>query len=69
VTSALSSVLSTEVKSLKKKFKSKAFAKNCNRTFIREIENPSAHSVKLFLREPQEVRDQLGGFPADFGLR
>jgi putative nucleotidyltransferase with HDIG domain len=51
------------VKSLKKKFKSKAFAKNCNRTFIREIENTGldmAAFLGIALQAMQGMSDELG---------
>lgn len=52
-----------KVKSLKKKYKSKAFAKNCNRAFIAEIENTGltlAEFYDIAIRAMQEISDELG---------
>lgn len=51
------------VKSVKKKFKSKAFARNCDRTFIAEIENTGLDLDGFFgiaLESMQEISDELG---------
>jgi putative nucleotidyltransferase with HDIG domain len=51
------------VKSIKKKFKSKAFAKNCDRAFIAEIENTGLELGAFFgiaLGAMQEMSDELG---------
>ena len=51
------------VKSVKKKFKSKAFAKNCDRTFIAEIENTGIELevfLGIALKAMQEMSDELG---------
>jgi len=52
-----------KVKSLKKKYKSKAFARNCNREFIAEIENTGLELNGFFdiaIKAMQEIRDELG---------
>ena len=52
-----------KVKSLKKKFKSKAFAKNCNRDFIKEIENtglPLNEFFAIAIKAMQEISGELG---------
>jgi len=52
-----------KVKSLKKKYKSKAFARNCNREFIAEIENTGLELNGFFdiaIRYMQEISDELG---------
>jgi putative nucleotidyltransferase with HDIG domain len=52
-----------KVKSLKKKFKSKAFAKNCNRDFMTEIENTGLELGAFFdiaIKAMQEISDELG---------
>jgi putative nucleotidyltransferase with HDIG domain len=52
-----------KVKSLKKKFKSKAFAKNCNRAFMTEIENTGLPLTEFFaiaIKAMQEISDELG---------
>jgi putative nucleotidyltransferase with HDIG domain len=52
-----------KVKSLKKKFKSKAFAKNCNRAFMAEIENTGLEQGEFFdiaIKAMQEISDELG---------
>ncbi len=51
-----------KVKSLKKKYKSKAFARNCNREFIAEIENTGLELNGFFdiaIRYMQEISDEL----------
>ncbi len=52
-----------KVKSLKKKYKSKAFARNCNRAFIAEIENTGLQMAEFFdiaIKAMQEISDELG---------
>ena len=52
-----------KVKSLKKKFKSKGFARNCNRAFIAEIENTGLQLGEFFeiaIKAMQEISDELG---------
>ncbi|MBW1675101.1 MAG: HDIG domain-containing protein [Deltaproteobacteria bacterium] len=52
-----------KVKSLKKKYKSKAFARNCNREFIAEIENTGVELNGFFdiaIKAMQEISDELG---------
>ncbi|MCK4486823.1 MAG: hypothetical protein KAU38_08695 [Desulfobacterales bacterium] len=52
-----------KVKSLKKKYKSKAFARNCNREFIAEIENTGLELNGFFdiaIKAMQEISDELG---------
>ena len=52
-----------KVKSLKKKFKSKAFARNCNRDFMTEIENTGLELAAFFdiaIKAMQEISDELG---------
>ena len=52
-----------KVKSLKKKYKSKAFARNCNREFIAEIENTGLELNGFFdiaIQAMQEISDELG---------
>ncbi|HID30531.1 MAG TPA: HDIG domain-containing protein [Desulfobacterales bacterium] len=52
-----------KVKSLKKKYKSKAFARNCNREFISEIENTGLELNGFFdiaIQAMQEISDELG---------
>ena len=52
-----------QVKSLKKKFKSKAFARNCNRDFMTEIENTGLELGAFFdiaIKAMQEISDELG---------
>ena len=52
-----------KVKSLKKKYKSKAFARNCNREFIAEIENTGLELNGFFdiaIKSMQEISDELG---------
>ena len=52
-----------KVKSLKKKYKSKAFARNCNREFIAEIENTGIQLSEFFdiaIKAMQEISDELG---------
>lgn len=52
-----------KVKSLKKKFKSKAFARNCNREFMTEIENTGLELGAFFglaVKAMQEISDELG---------
>jgi putative nucleotidyltransferase with HDIG domain len=52
-----------KVKSLKKKFKSKAFARNCNRDFIKEIENtglPLGAFFGISIKAMQEISGELG---------
>jgi putative nucleotidyltransferase with HDIG domain len=52
-----------KVKSLKKKYKSKAFARNCNREFIAEIENTGLPLTEFFdiaIKAMQKISDELG---------
>jgi putative nucleotidyltransferase with HDIG domain len=52
-----------KVKSLKKKYKSKAFAKNCNRAFMAEIENTGLSLSEFFaiaVKAMQEISSELG---------
>ena len=52
-----------KVKSLKKKFKSKAFARNCNRDFMKEIENtglPLGEFFGISIKAMQEISSELG---------
>ena len=52
-----------KVKSLRKKYKSKAFARNVNRSFIAEIENTGVKLDDFFeiaLRAMQGISDELG---------
>jgi len=52
-----------KVKSIKKKYKSKAFARNCNREFIAEIENvglPLEEFFGIAIKAMQEISDELG---------
>lgn len=52
-----------KVKSLKKKFKSKAFARNCNREFMLEIENAGLELGAFFgiaVQAMQGISDELG---------
>jgi predicted hydrolase (HD superfamily) len=52
-----------KVKSLKKKFKSKAFARNCNRAFIAEVERTGLDLDTFFriaIEALQEISDELG---------
>jgi putative nucleotidyltransferase with HDIG domain len=52
-----------KVKSLKKKFKSKAFARNCNRQFIAEIENIGLTLDEFFdiaVTAMQDISGELG---------
>jgi len=52
-----------KVKSIKKKYKSKAFARNCNREFIAEVEYTGLSLEEFFniaLRAMQEISDELG---------
>jgi predicted hydrolase (HD superfamily) len=52
-----------KVKSLKKKFKSKAFARNCNRAFIAEVEHTGLDLDTFFrvaIEAMQEISDELG---------
>jgi putative nucleotidyltransferase with HDIG domain len=54
---------SIKLKSLKKKYKSKAFARNCNREFIAEIENTGlalGEFLDVALKSMQEISDELG---------
>ncbi len=54
---------SVKIKSLKKKYKSKAFARNCNRAFIAEIENTGIQLSEFFdiaITAMQEINDELG---------
>ena len=54
-----------KVKSLKKKYKSKAFARNCNREFIAEIENTDLQLNGFFdiaIKAMQEISDELSNF-------
>jgi predicted hydrolase (HD superfamily) len=57
------SLAEINAKSLKKKFKSKAFARNCNRDFMAEIENTGLSLDDFFtisIRAMQEIRGELG---------
>ena len=57
------SLAQVQVKSLKKKFKSKAFARNCNRDFMAEIEKTGLVLTDFFaiaIRAMQEISDELG---------
>jgi predicted hydrolase (HD superfamily) len=52
-----------KVKSLKKKFKSKAFARNCNREFMTEIEKTGMELAVFFdvaIKAMQQISDELG---------
>ncbi len=52
-----------KVKSLKKKYKSKAFARNCNRAFMAEIEDTGLMLAEFFdiaIKGMQEISDELG---------
>jgi len=52
-----------KVKSIKKKYKSKAFARNCNRQFIAEIEKVGLSLEEFFaiaIKAMQEISDELG---------
>ena len=52
-----------KVKSLRKKYKSKAFARNCNRAFIAEIENTGLTLDEFFdiaIKALQEISGELG---------
>lgn len=54
---------SVKVKSLKKKFKNKNFARNCNRNIIRECENLDLELdefLEIGLRALQGISDELG---------
>ncbi len=54
---------SVKVKSLKKKYKSKAFARNCNRAFMAEIENTGIQLSEFFhiaITAMQGISDELG---------
>ena len=54
---------SIKLKSLKKKYKSKAFARNCNREFMAEIENTGldlGEFLNIALKSMQEISDELG---------
>lgn len=54
---------SVKVSSLKKKFKQKAFAANCNREIIKEIENTGLSLEEFFeisLKALQDISDELG---------
>jgi predicted hydrolase (HD superfamily) len=53
---------SVKVKSLKKKYKSKGFARNCNRVFMAEIENTGLELSTFFdiaIKAMQEISDEL----------
>ncbi len=52
-----------KVKSLKKKFKSKAFARNCNRDFMKEIEKTGLEMNTFFdiaIKAMQGISEELG---------
>ena len=52
-----------KVKSIKKKYKSKAFARNCNRAFIAEIEKVGLSLEEFFgiaIKAMQGISDELG---------
>lgn len=52
-----------EVKGLKKKFKDKTFAANCNREIIREIEQTGLELGEFFeiaIKAMQEIKEQIG---------
>jgi predicted hydrolase (HD superfamily) len=54
---------SVKVKSLKKKYKSKGFARNCNRAFMAEIQNTGLELSAFFdiaIKAMQEISDELG---------
>ncbi len=54
---------SVKVKSLKKKYKSKAFARNCSRAFMAEIENAGIQLSEFFhiaITAMQGISDELG---------
>ena len=54
---------SVKLKSLKKKYKSKGFARNCNREFMAEIENtglPLGEFLDISLKSVQAISDELG---------
>jgi predicted hydrolase (HD superfamily) len=54
---------SVKPKSLKKKYKSKAFARNCNRAFMAEIENTGLELSVFFdiaIKAMQDISDELG---------
>ena len=54
---------SVRVKSLKKKYKSKAFARNCSRAFMAEIENtgmPLSEFFHIAITAMQGISDELG---------
>lgn len=56
-------LVNVKVKSVKKKYKSKAFARNCNRAFIAEIENTGITLAEFFdiaVKAMQEISDELG---------
>jgi predicted hydrolase (HD superfamily) len=53
---------SVKPKSLKKKYKSKAFARNCNRAFMAEIENTGLELSVFFdiaIKAMQDISDEL----------
>jgi putative nucleotidyltransferase with HDIG domain len=57
------SLAQVNVPSLKKKFKSKAFARNCNRDFMAEIENTGLALTDFFaiaIQAMREISDELG---------
>jgi len=56
------SIEGMEVKGLKKKFKDKTFAANCNRDIIREIEPylPLNEFFELAIKAMQEIKEQIG---------
>jgi putative nucleotidyltransferase with HDIG domain len=57
------SLAKVKVKSLKKKFKSKAFARNCNREFMKEIENTGLSLSEFFeiaISSMQKISAELG---------
>ncbi len=51
-----------EVKGLKKKFKDKRFAENCNRDIIREIENimPLDEFFEISIESLKEIKEDIG---------
>lgn len=51
-----------EVKGLKKKFKDKKFAENCNREIIREIEEimPLTEFFEIGIKAMQGIKDEIG---------
>jgi len=54
---------SVKPKSLKKKYKSKAFARDCNRAFMAEIENTGLELIVFFdiaIKAMQDISDELG---------